>query len=84
LPSEVVLKRELVDRWGSRSVHEITRRDLIELVSEIVDRGAPVAANKTLKLAKTLFGWCVGKAILDRSPGDGLKPLRPRSHATAS
>jgi integrase len=69
-----VLKRELVDHWGSRSVHEITRRDLIELVSEIVDRGAPVAANKTLKLAKTFFGWCVGKAILDRSPGDGLKP----------
>jgi len=69
-----VLKRELVDRWGSRSVHEITRRDLIQLVSEIVDRGAPVAANKTLKLAKTFFGWCVGKAILDRSPGDGLKP----------
>jgi hypothetical protein len=44
-----ILKRELVGRWGTRSIHEVTRRDIIELVSEIVDRGAPVAANKTLR-----------------------------------
>jgi integrase len=69
-----ILKREIVSRWGSRAVHEIKRRDVIELVSEIVDRGAPVAANKTLKVAKTFFGWCVGKAILDRSPCEGVKP----------
>src|ERR671912_2391600 len=69
-----ILKREIVGRWGSRSVHEIKRRDIIELVSEIVNRGAPVAANKTLKVAKTFFGWCVGKAILDRSPCEGVKP----------
>jgi integrase len=68
-----ILKREIVGRWAPRSVHEITRRDVIELVSEIVDRGAPVAANKTLKVAKTFFGWCVGKAIIDRSPCEGVK-----------
>jgi hypothetical protein len=43
------LNREIVSRWGSRSVHEITRRDVIELVSEVVDRGAPVTANKVLE-----------------------------------
>src|SRR3954453_18546069 len=64
-----ILKREVVGRWGSRSVHEISKRDVIELV----DRGAPVAANKTLKVTKTFFGWCVGKAILDRSPCEGVK-----------
>ena len=68
-----ILKREIVGRWGSRSVHDVTRRDVIELVSEIVDRGAPVAANKTLQMAKTFFTWCVGKAIIDRSPCEGVK-----------
>src|SRR5829696_5349300 len=34
-----ILRRELVGRWGPRSIHEIRRRDLIELVSEIVNRG---------------------------------------------
>ncbi len=67
-----ILKREIVGRWGARSVHDVTRRDVIELVSEIVDR-APVAANKTLQIAKTFFNWCVGKAIIDRSPCEGVK-----------
>src|SRR5215210_2071611 len=68
-----ILKREIVGRWGSRSVHDVTRRDVIELVSEIVDRGAPVSANKTLQMAKTFFTWCVGRAIIDRSPCEGVK-----------
>src|SRR4051812_10655004 len=67
-----ILKREIVGRWGARSVHDVTRRDVIGLVSEIVDR-APVAANKTLQIAKTFFNWCVGKAIIDRSPCEGFK-----------
>jgi hypothetical protein len=58
--------------WGSRSIHDIKRRDIIELVSAIVDRGAPVAANKILKVAKTFFGWCVGKGLIDRSPCEGV------------
>src|SRR5215211_4856488 len=53
--------------------HDVTRRDVIELVSEMVDRGAPVAANKTLQMAKTFFTWCVGRAIIDRSPCEGVK-----------
>ena len=68
-----ILKREIVGRWGARSVHDVTRRDVIELVSEIVDRGAPVAANKTLQMAKTFFTWCVGKALIDHSPCEGVK-----------
>jgi site-specific recombinase XerD len=68
-----ILKREVVGRWGSRSVHEITRRDVIELVSEIVDRGSPISANKTLQVTKSFFGWCIGKAILERSPCEGVK-----------
>src|SRR5215203_2738078 len=33
-----ILKREIVGRWGARSVHDVTRRDIIELVSAINDR----------------------------------------------
>ena len=55
-----------------RSVHEISKREVIELVSEITARGTPSAANKLLKVVKTFFGWCVGRAILDISPAKGL------------
>ena len=68
-----ILQRELVERWGSRSVHEISKRDIIDLITAVVDRGAPVAANKALKVTRAFFSWCVGRAILERSPCEGVK-----------
>jgi hypothetical protein len=68
-----LLQRELVARWGSRSVHETSKRDIIDLITAVVDRGAPVAANKTLKVTRAFFSWCVGRAILERSPCDGVR-----------
>jgi integrase len=68
-----VLQRDLVNRLGARSVHAISKRDVIDLVNAVVDRGSPVAANKTLKVARSFFAWCVGRAILERSPCDGVR-----------
>jgi integrase len=67
-----ILRREFGSAWGSRSVHEIKKRDVIDVVSAIEQRGAPVAANKALKAIKTFFRWCVGRAVLERSPADGV------------
>jgi len=58
--------------WVGRSIHEISKRDIVELVSAIEQRGAPVAANKALKSIKTFLRWCVGRAILDQSPAEGV------------
>ena len=44
----------------------------MEVISAIEQRGAPVAANKTLKSIKTFLRWCVGRAILDQSPAEGV------------
>ena len=67
-----MLRREVGSAWGSRSIHEISKRDVIDVISAIEQRGAPVAANKALKSIKTFFRWCVGRAVLDRSPADGV------------
>jgi integrase len=58
--------------WGEKSIHEITKRDVVELVSAIEQRGAPATANKTLKSIKTFLRWCVGRAVLDQSPAEGV------------
>jgi integrase len=68
-----ILQRNLVDRVGSRSVHSISKRDVIDLVNAVVDRGSPVAANKSLKVIKSFFNWCVGRAIVERSPCEGIR-----------
>ena len=68
-----ILQRNFVDRVGSRSVHSISKRDIIDLVNAVVDRGSPVAANKSLKVVKSFFNWCVGRAIMERSPCEGIR-----------
>jgi len=67
-----LLRREIGKAWTSKSIHEITKRDVVEVISAIEQRGAPVAANKTLKSIKTFLRWCVGRAVLDQSPADGV------------
>src|SRR5262249_55534144 len=67
-----LLRREVGRSWADRSIHEITKRDVVEVVSAIEQRGAPVAANKTLKSIKTFLSWCVGRAVLDQSPAEGV------------
>ena len=67
-----LLRREVGKAWVGRSIHEITKRDVVEAVSVIEQRGAPVAANKALKSIKTFLRWCVGRAILDQSPAEGV------------
>lgn len=67
-----MLRREVVSRWGNRSVREINKRDVIELASEIAQRGTPIAANKLLKVVKTFLNWCAGRAVIDSSPAEGV------------
>ncbi|SVD36747.1 uncharacterized protein METZ01_LOCUS389601, partial [marine metagenome] len=45
---ERCLNKEVVSVWGKRKVEDITRRDIVELLDRIVDRGSPVTANRTL------------------------------------
>jgi integrase len=75
-----LLSREFGSAWGNRSIHGLKKRDVIDVVSGIEDRGAPVAANKALKTIKTFFRWCVGRAVLDQSPADGI-PLPSKETA---
>jgi integrase len=67
-----LLRREIGKAWTGKSIHEITKRDVVEVISAIEQRGAPVAANKTLKSIKTFLRWCVGRAVLDQSPAEGV------------
>ena len=67
-----LLRREVGRPWTGRSIHAITKRDVVEVISAIEQRGAPGTANKTLKVIKSFLRWCVGRAVLDRSPADGI------------
>ena len=43
---ERLLQREVVEPWQKRTIHQIARRHVVELLDAIVDRGSPYTANR--------------------------------------
>ena len=72
--TERLLRLHVLPRWRGRIVHEITRRDVLDVLDRVVDGGAPIAANRTLAAVRKLFNWCVARDILSVSPCAGVKP----------
>ena len=77
-PAEAMLL-PVVRQWAGRKIGEITRRDVIELIDKIADRGAGIMANRTLALVRKLFNWARSRDIIDRSPCDGVKAPAPET-----
>jgi hypothetical protein len=48
------------------SARDLTKRQLIALLDEMVDRGAPVAANRTYSLLTQFFNWAAAKDLVAR------------------
>lgn len=71
--SEKTLKRHIVSRWGKREAASITRRDVLDLLDELVDKGNPIAANRVLATVRKMFGWAVERDILAASPVVNIK-----------
>jgi len=71
--TERIIERELKPAWGARPIHDIGRRDVIELLDRIVDRGAPIQANRTLAHMRRLFNWAREREIVAANPAAGLR-----------
>jgi integrase len=62
------LEADVIPAWGRRKARNITKRDVIELLDEIVERGAPIAANRTLALVRKMFNFAVSRDIVPVNP----------------
>ncbi len=72
-----LIKKELLPAWGQRPIASIARRDMLDLLDQIIDRGSPALANKVLGTAKTLFYWALDRDIIDANPIARIKPPAP-------
>jgi integrase len=46
---------ELLPTWGTRPAASITRREVVQLLESIVDRGAPILANRVLEVIRLVY-----------------------------
>jgi len=72
--TERLLRQHVLPRWRGRMVHEVTRRDVLDILDRVVDAGAPIAANRVLAAVRKFFNWCIARDIIAVSPCAGVKP----------
>lgn len=63
-----IIAREAMPQWGDRLILTLTRRDAIELIDRVADRGKLTAARRLHSHLHRLFRWAVGRGILERNP----------------
>jgi integrase len=63
-----VMQREVLPTWGDRSLADIRKRHVIELIDGIADRGAKTAANRALAYVHRFFNWCVKRDRIELNP----------------
>jgi integrase len=76
---ERILRKDVIRTWGRRKAKDISRRDVLALLDVIIDRGSPIAANRTLAVVRRMFGWALTRDIIPASPCVAVKaPARER------
>lgn len=79
-----ILKKDILPTLGRRSIYDISRHDLMHLLSGIEQRKALTTAEKCRAWFKQLFRYALVKVEgLDQNPAsdlDVVAPPRPLSH----
>jgi hypothetical protein len=71
---EQMLTRELTAAgWMDRPLATITKRDVLDLLDGIMDRDAPVRANRLLSRLRRMLNWAVERGIHEASPAAGVR-----------
>ena len=76
---ERILRKDVLPRWGKRKAKDIVRREVIALLDEIVARGSPIAANRTLACVRRMYSWALERDLLGASPCVGIKAPAPEA-----
>jgi len=69
-----LLEVNVIPVLGRKKAHDVTRRDIIELLDGIVARNAPVAANRVLAVIRKMYNWAISRDIVEVNPCHMVKP----------
>jgi integrase len=67
-----VLGNLVLPTWRGRVIHDITRRDVIDLIERLAE-DRPIAANRALAWLSKFFNWLTERDVIAASPVHGVK-----------
>ena len=68
-----ILQKDILPHWKHKKAKDIKRREVISLLDNIVDRGAPIQANRTLAVIRKMFNFALQRDIVQVSPCAGVE-----------
>jgi integrase len=71
--TEWIFDKLVLPAWKGRTVHDITKRDVIDLV-ESIEQDRPILANRTLAAVRKWFNWLAARDVIKASPCAGVAP----------
>lgn len=71
---ERILKREVFPVIGSRKVHAVSRRDLLDIIQAKADAGYGAQSRVILATVRKMFNWAVDEDYIEQSPASGIRP----------
>jgi integrase len=60
---ERILNKDVVPVWGRRKAGSIKKGDVVALIDDILNRGAPIQANRTLACIRKLFNFAMSRDV---------------------
>ena len=69
---ERLLAKDVLPAWGHRQITTIGRRDVMDVIDAVADRGAPITARRLQAHVHRLFKWAVGRGIIEANPASDL------------
>jgi integrase len=66
------IERDVLPHWQHRLITEIGRRDCLDVIDALADRGKIIAARRLHGHLHRLFQWAIGRGILTVNPLTGV------------
>jgi hypothetical protein len=71
--AEPMVRNQIIAAWTERRLSLITKDDIHALLDSIIDRPAPVLANRVHAMLRKLCAWALDRGLIATSPLKGVK-----------
>ena len=69
-----IYNHDLLPNFQKKLLSQVSRKDVINLLDEIVDRRAPIMANRVLAVLRKFYSWAIARDLTTNNPSEVLKP----------
>ena len=66
------MEREVVHLWTHRKITDIGKRDILDAIDRVADRGHKTSALRLYAHLHRMFQWCLGRGIVTANPVTAL------------